>query len=300
MVSSIEQRDVFFRLNRNILIYYPFPPMPSVKKVHERKEPIILGYHGNRVHLECMFGGVQLALNELARRRKIEFWAVYNVARLGQAKIGIPDARLMRVRHIQWSPEVAPNSTVTTKFYEELAHVDIGIVPDAIPIRNRLKMLEQMAYPEKEFTYEPFDHLLRYKASSNPGRIYPFAQLGIPVVADFSPSSSQFIRDGESGFVVSSPYGWLEVFETLADSPDLRTRMACQLRSSMQLAFSQQIGQFLDYCQRPLKSPPVRFGHLPSAEEELGRLKNYRRPTDVAFWRRAGRRLRRLKRMWAP
>lgn len=298
MVSSIEQRDVFYRLNRNVLILYTFPLMPSVKKVHQPKEPIILGYHGNRVHLECMFEGVQIALNELAKRRKIEFWAIYNIARLGEAKIGVPDPSLMRVRHIQWSPEMSPNSTVTIKFYEELAHVDIGIVSNAIPIRNRLKMLEHTAYRKKEFMYEPFDHLIRYKASCNPGRIYPFAQLGIPVVSDFSPSASQFIRDGQSGFIVSSPYAWLEAFETLADSPELRNKMAYQLRSIMDQVFNNQLDLFINFCKGPLKPKPIQLGTTPSAEDELGRMKNYRSPSDISLWRRIGIRMRQVKNVW--
>ena len=105
MVSSVEQRDVFYRYNRNILIYYMFPEMDQVEKEHTDHSPIIIGYHGNRVHLECMANGAQLAINELARRREIEFWAMYNIRRLGHAYIGMPDETLMRVCHIQWSEE---------------------------------------------------------------------------------------------------------------------------------------------------------------------------------------------------
>ena len=289
MVSSIEQRDVFYRLNRNILVFYMFPLMPPVEKVHKDKEPIVIGYHGNRVNLECMFGGVQLALNELSRRRSIEFWAVYNVAELGQARFGIPDSNLVRTRHIQWSPEMPPGSTVSTSLYEELARADIGIVPSAIPIRDRLRMLEEVAHPQPEFRYEPFDYLLRFKASSNPGRIYPFAQLGIPVVADSAPSFSQFIHDGESGFIASSPQGWLEALETLADSADLRNKTAHQLRLSVRKAFDRQVDEFVAFCQKPLKTAPVVIRQLPSLEDELRRLDRYRRFGARPWWRRLAR-----------
>ena len=49
--------------------------------------------------------------------------------------------------------------------YQELRHIDIGILPNMMPIRDRLAVLELTAYDEPEFMYEPFDYLLRFKAS---------------------------------------------------------------------------------------------------------------------------------------
>lgn len=293
MVSSVEQRDVFYRHNRNVLIHYMFPPMLAVDRVHVAKDPIVIGYHGNRVHLECMFETVTPALNALAKARRIEFWALYNVDLLGRACIGLPDPALVPVRHIQWSQERAPGSFVSRVFYEDFAQVDIGIMPNAIPIRDRLAALESTAYPESEFAYEPFDHLIRFKASTNPGRLYPFSRLGIPVVADFTPSASQFIRDGESGFIVSSPHGWFEALGSLASSADLRNRTARGLRETVDRAYDRQVDDFLDFCARPLrKSVPV-FDGIPTADDELERLERYQRPRGPGRLNRIGRRLRR-------
>lgn len=252
MVSSVEQRDVFYRYNRNILVYYMFPEMEPVEKEHIDNSPIIIGYHGNRVHLECMANGAQLAINELARRREIEFWAMYNVRRLGQAHIGMPDDSLMRVRHIQWSEE---------NYYDELARVDIGVVPNEIPIKEKARMLEASAYPVKEFNYVPYDHLTRYKASSNPGRIYVFGELGIPVVSDFYPSAAQFIIDGRSGFLASSPQGWFEALDRLAESASLRSSCAARLKEICDEVGDpdDQTRQFLRYCGRDIPRCPISF-----------------------------------------
>ncbi len=252
MVSSVEQRDVFYRYNRNILIYYMFPEMDQVEKEHTDHSPIIIGYHGNRVHLECMANGAQLAINELARRREIEFWAMYNIRRLGHAYIGMPDETLMRVRHIQWSEE---------NYYTELSRVDIGIVPNAVPLKDKAKILEVSAYAVTEFNCEPYDHLIRFKASSNPGRIHVFSKLGIPVVSDFSPSAAQFIIDGRSGFLASSPQGWFEALDRLAESATLRSDCATQLRSICDELGDprEQTEQFLRFCQRDAPRRPIAF-----------------------------------------
>src|SRR5437762_993649 len=79
------------------------------------------------------------ALEELGRRRPVELRAIYNVAALGKARLGIPDERLLTVRHVQWSPDLAP-----------LADVDVGIVPAELPVRDRGAALEATAYPEPE------------------------------------------------------------------------------------------------------------------------------------------------------
>lgn len=252
MVSSVEQRDVFYRYNRSILVYCMFPVMERVEKEHSNHPPLVIGYHGNRTHLECMANGVQLALNELATRREIEFWAMYNIRRLGKAHLGMPDDSLMRVRHIQWSEE---------NYRAELGQVDIGIVPNEIPIRNRSRVLDVSAYPVPEFGYVPYDYLTRYKASSNPGRIYVFGQLGIPVVSDFYPSAAQLIVDGQSGFLASSPQGWYEALNRLAKSVDLRSRSAAHLRRICEEVADpiNQTRRFLRYCQCDTPTQPISF-----------------------------------------
>jgi hypothetical protein len=291
MVSSVEQRDVFCRHNRNILVYYMFPPMPPVERIHQASNPIVIGYHGNRVHLEAMRDTVKPALEELGRRRATEFWALYNVEAHGRARLGMPDQSIVKVRHVQWTAERAEGSQVSRTFYDELARVDIGIVPNQLPIRDRLSVLEHAKYDEPELAYEPFDHLVRFKASCNPGRLYPFAQLGVPVVADFAPSASQFIRDGESGFIVSSSSGWFEALEALAGSAALRTSMATHLRKSLARAYEAQVPAFLDFCRRPLvEGPPMTGGT--TAEEEFARYGRYCRPAGLG---RAARMLRRLR-----
>ena len=272
LVSSVEQRDVFLRLNRNALIHYMFPPLIAVEpRQHDEERATVVAYHGNRVHLEAMRDSVAPALALLSRRRDVELLAIYNIAALGKAHLDIPG---VRVTHMQW----------TEDFVDHLARADIGIAPNELPLRNRDDALELTAYADGELMYEPFDHLVRFKASANPGRLYPFAVAGLPVVSDFVPSAAQFIFDGESGLLASSAHGWFEALEKLADSPTLRTKLASALYARLASAYDAQVDAFLEACARePL--PPVDLVSGASPEEQLARLDRYERPRG-RLWRR--------------
>ncbi len=251
LVSSVEQRDVFLRTNRNLLVYTMYPAVAARERQHVDREGgrVVVAYHGNRVHLEAMVHTVRPALEELGRRRPVELRAVYNIETLGRTRLGLPDERLVTVRHVQWTPA----------FADSLADADIGLVPGELPVANLLGALELTAYPEPEFMYEPFDHLVRYKASTNPGRLYPFARVGVPVVADFTPSAAQFVQDGVTGLLASSAHGWLEALEALAGSAALRERLAAGLRERMDAAYERQLDDFLAAVAAPRLPPPVEL-----------------------------------------
>jgi len=114
VVSSIEQRDVFLKYNKNVFIYYMFPELKEVVKKHEPKNKIIIGYHGNKIHLNCM-ETIQQALDSLGARYNIEFWAMYNYNNLGLWNKNLPQN--CSIKHIQWSEE---------NYYKALSKCDIG------------------------------------------------------------------------------------------------------------------------------------------------------------------------------
>lgn len=283
LVSSVEQRDAFLRLNRNVVVFPMFPPMRALERQHVEHEPLVVAYHGNRIHLESMVDSVKPALEALASTRAVELWAIYNVRDLGRAKLGVPDPALVRTRHIQWSDEREPGTQVSKTLYEELPKADVGIVPNALPVRN----LAATAYDEPELFYEPFDHLLRFKASANAGRIYPFARLGLPVVTDFAPSAAQLVVDGESGLLASSPHGWFDALDRLAASPELRGRLARGLRAAVDREYEAELERFLEMCAGPRLPGPPSIGRVASAESDLAGLAAYARPRPVNRWRAA-------------
>jgi hypothetical protein len=228
-VGSIEQRDIFLKYNKNIFIYYMFPEVEEKEKVHEEKKKIIIGYHGNKLHLHCM-EHLTAALDELASRYEIEFHAVYNIKKLGKWSLNLP--RVCPVKHIQWSRE---------GYGDHIGAFDIGVAPAAIPIHENIAKITSRylsSFFPNWMGYYATDYLLRFKYSTNPGRVYVFSQLGVPVVADFLPSYCQVIQDGHSGFLVYSKEGWYNALEKLILSHNLRNTLSRNLKEFLDRDYS--------------------------------------------------------------
>ncbi|PIT98113.1 MAG: hypothetical protein COT71_02525 [Candidatus Andersenbacteria bacterium CG10_big_fil_rev_8_21_14_0_10_54_11] len=234
LVSSLEQRDAIMAYNPNTLIYFMFPNVAARPKVHRHKDKVIIGYHGNREHLLCFYPHISRALDRLSAARSIELWTVYNIKRHGRWTRGLP--KKTPVRHIQWTPNI---------YEQKLAQADIGIVNNAIPaspgLRHRVtrpltRYLRTQVYP-----YDQDDTVIRFKYSANPGRIYPFAQLGIPVVADFTSTNGWLLGQDKRGLLAHTQAGWYHALRRLADSPDERQRISDGLRRYIDTSCSIEI-----------------------------------------------------------
>ena len=68
ILDSIEMEDYWRCVKKPILRYVEYPDIKAVKKTHFDKEKIVIGYHGNKIHLECMSETVTPALTELGKR----------------------------------------------------------------------------------------------------------------------------------------------------------------------------------------------------------------------------------------
>jgi len=228
IVSSIEQRETFLKYNKNIFIYYMFPDTAEIKKEHKVKDKIIIGYHGNKQHLDGM-EEASFALDQVAKEHNIEFWAIYNVKKLGKWRLNIP--KICPVKHIQWSEETQLN---------DLSQCDIGLVPSVLPAPKLF------ARPFYSFFYNPEgynndDYVIRYKMSNNPGRIYVFSQLHIPVITDFTPSACEIIKDGFSGMLVGGRSGWEVALKKLVNNVSSRESMGRNLKDSIDKNYSPDI-----------------------------------------------------------
>ena len=62
------------------------------------------------------------------------------------------------------------------------------------------------------------DYLFRFKNKCNNGRSLVFFWLGVPVIADFSPSNGHILGAGDCGFMAHSKDGWLHALRKLKDS----------------------------------------------------------------------------------
>ena len=220
LVSSLEQQEFALKFNPNVQIFNWFLPMEPKEKIHTKKDKIIIGYHGNKIHLNCFIYHIKDALEKIKKSGyNIEFHAIYNIKKLGYWKIGVPD---IPIKHIQWKRETYCN---------HLSQCDIGIISNILPISNsRANILTRLINRPLSFNYNKKDYFLRFKMTSNPNRFYEFSQLGIPVVSDMYPSSCQIIQHGASGFLAHSSTGWYNALLKLINSSELRNTCAKNLR----------------------------------------------------------------------
>jgi hypothetical protein len=282
VVGSIEQREAFLRLNRNIVVVSMFPLLQARPRKHSDRSPLVVAYHGNRIHLESLAGGVRAALEAFGRSRPIELRAVYNIEAFGRAGLGLPDPAVVPTVHIPWTEETEEGGTVSRAVIEALSDADIGLVPSLLPIRDRRRALRATAQWEPWLAYEPFDHLVRYKASTNAGRLYPFARLGVPVVCEPVPSSAQVVVDGVSGFLAGSAHSWYDALDRLAADPDLRTRLAASLAETLESVVARELQQLLEALAAPLLPAPPSIPGQPTAESDLDELAHYASPARPA------------------
>lgn len=251
VIDSIEMQDFFSRYPIPMFKYYEYPNIRDMAKKHKDKQPIIIGYHGNVVHLMSMYPNITRAFELLGIEHQIELWAIYNVEKAGRWRFGLP--RGVTVKHIQWSED---------NFYEYLSRADIGISPSLMPIRSLEKAKVRSAVSKRLFNDSKDDYLIKFKMPSNPGRFIIFGKFGIPVVADFYPSALQFIRDGHNGALAYSTGGWYRALKTLAESAALRQAMADNMREIVNAHFDFEVQniKFLEFLERIINGSSQELG----------------------------------------
>ena len=231
IVGSLEQRDAQLKYNSNVFIYYMFPDIQPMFKKHAASQPTIIGYHGNKEHLFNFSPHINAALDRLAAEYPVELWLMYNITKLGLVTTRLP--RLIKTRHIQWSP---------ANYSQLLSRCDIGLVNNIIPTpRDFLHVVNQPLTRYFNLNLRPYrahDTQVRFKYSTNPGRVYVFSQLGIPVISDFAPSMSQVIRDDYSGLIVNSSTGWYWAMKKLLLDPPLRQFYSDNLRHTIDTTYA--------------------------------------------------------------
>lgn len=221
VVNSIEAKDFFSRYCHNLITYYTFPDAPPKCECPIKKDRLVLGYHGNRLHLDAMYPRITRAIANLAKEIPLELWAMYNIETLGKWQrpdyedLGFP------IVHIQYTEE---------NYARYLAHVDIGLVPQLIPVRESRTLRYLIGSTDGKYNERPDNYFLRFKETTNIGRHLIFAQYGIPIVSDMTPSSCSFISDENDGFVVYHTEGWLRALKLLALNKDRRAEMGSKFK----------------------------------------------------------------------
>ena len=207
IVGSIEEQ-VSLSKNKNVFLYplierlYQNIPL----KNHKENDVIKFCFHGHYPHLAKFEPATKEALEEFSKERSIELLIIH----------GHPDFEWIygkpniKTSYKQWNPKTIAKEILTT---------DIGLLPNATRV-NDYKLKDSM-----DFGLYETDYLIRFKNKSNAGRAFVFHQLGIPIVADLTPSHLHILGDPDHGYIAHDKNGWLKAFRELS-STEQRNRIA--------------------------------------------------------------------------
>ena len=217
--NGIEMSDWLNEVNKPQFFLPIFPLIDQQKKYNKKfnNGAIRLGYHGNLIHLNSFKDKLIFSLNNLKYHfDEVELILIYNIKNLGFFNC-FDKLKNIRISHYQWNQRV---------YSEKLIQADIGLVPGTLKIYNEkiTKLISSSLLLRNNESLE--DYFLRSKVTSNIGRHLVFAQLKIPIVADFTPSSLQLIDHGLNGYVCSSKESFSKTIEELALNLNLRKEIA--------------------------------------------------------------------------
>ena len=232
LVSSIEQREFFLQYNSNIFIYYMIPEFDFYNINYKKKDKIVIGYHGNKVHLNTFYKHITPTLNKLGEVYDIELHAIYNIETLGKWKIGRPDENRCKVVDLQWYENC---------YKDYFKNIDIGIVPNLYPLEKEYFIKKYLTTSKYFFLETLSDHLTKYKFSTNAGRIFVFGMFGIPVVSEAVPSAGDVIKDGYSGRLVLYSHGWYNALEELITLVEVRNKYGNNLKKGIEKNFNRDL-----------------------------------------------------------
>ncbi len=251
VVNSIESADYFAVPDQSLFIFPTFPimdPAEVISNDDRSTNTLRIGYHGNKIHLSAMYPRITEALNRLREHMDIEFWAMYNIRELGRWNERW--LKGIKVNHLQYEPE---------NYSKYISKVDIGIVPQLIPVRKSRLIRWLIGSPFSRFNERHDNFFMRFKETTNNGRAYVFAQYEIPVVADMTPSSCALFGESEYGYVAYSSNQWFNALAALACDMDLRRRMGLALKKRYEaLARPEQVNsRFAQFLTAIIKNSSV-------------------------------------------
>ena len=206
ILGSVEERDSLLKYV-NSCIYYPLIEIWFSKiKEHKEKDKLIIGYHGNREHLKSFIPNINWALERFSETTNIKLKIIagnHNGSR-ETWNIGKPKIEIEEVPWESWTIE------------SELLECDIGLVPNVVNIGESYRKYIIDYLDSHGMQGYKTDYILRFKNKSNIGRSLVFFQLGIPVIADFTPCHFD-IKLNETGYLALSKEGWLDALNKLKD-----------------------------------------------------------------------------------
>lgn len=189
VAGSFEEREQLLTFGKPVFILNPIEQLKFSRRSPKRTSALIIGYHGNRAHINPLPRAVNEAIALLGKESQVELRLLYDFKRLGRVKLAIPH---VDVRHVQWT---------ASSWTDEISSFSVGIVPG-------LESDRRLTRPVGLFRPRARQQHLTYKYSSNFGRVAVLFQMGIPYVADPTPSNSIFWSACKGGELALGAEGW--------------------------------------------------------------------------------------------
>ena len=234
--TGLEARDWFAGSTPHDLIYAVYPVCPprfaATARNEEPEGTLIVGYHGNALHLDAMVPRITDALSQLAQDRPVALWAMYNFNVRGRWEWPLHARPPFAVRHIPYCRE---------NYARYMAHVDIGLVPQFVPVRNVGILRYLIGSLDRRYHEKRQDFFLRFKETTNIGRALVFAQYGVPVISDMTPSAVAFLEEEVTGFTAFHTAAWLRALRRLANSQQLRQQIGTNLREKWENFYAHEL-----------------------------------------------------------
>jgi len=245
ITNGIESTDYFSSYCENIVEYFVYPSATHNNRKND-KDKLLIGYHGNRIHLSGMIPRISNALKKLNEEHPLELWAMYRFGKKGI--LNKIDRQGFKVRHINYSPE---------GYDTYMSMMDVGIVPQMIPVKKSRFLRKIIGTQRSSYNERPDNYIMRFKETTNIGRALVFAQYSIPVVSDMSPSACSFFGNHEHGFIAHNTDGWHRMLKKLAESKELRTEMGLRIKKRFDtIATHEKMNEFLiAYLRRIISTP---------------------------------------------
>ena len=203
MVGSLEEADSL-SFHKNVILNAHIESLYHNSSIveHDKVDILKICYHGWTPHLFSFVGGLKSALENFSKSRDIELNIISEKTE----------------DEINWTPELGkPDIPIVYKKWnidtikEDIKSCDIGICPGVHDLTSLSKDVNN------EYGKFNTDFIMRYKNKTNNGRALAFMALGVPVVADFSPSNFHLFGDEKNGYVAHSEKGWLRSLSRLSD-----------------------------------------------------------------------------------
>jgi hypothetical protein len=226
IAGSLEEKDSLSK-NKNVFIFPLIEKLfqDKVVKQHKNTDTLRVCFHGHYPHLSKFEPHLKEALEEFSQEKPVELLTIHGASRF-KWEYGRPN---IKVLFKAWNRKT---------IVDEILSCDIGLCPNATDLSHA-----KLPTSTDRGLYDT-DYALRFKNKSNAGRAFVFHQLGIPTIADFTPSHFHILGDPDNGYIAMSKEGWLGALRDLS-CPSHRNFIASNARKEFDRLYNP-----LDWAQK--------------------------------------------------